>query len=420
MTGLNNDTIMALVTHFIDKAVISEYVKMKNTPNVDTVLIINNSSYKCEIKNRIESKIFFNIEVNCFFFDEKLHDEMGLPYFTYDGPTDFVKNMLLNADYKFYYLRKYFPNYKYYWLIEYDVFCNATSYQGFLNKYNENNSDLLITGFHKEQKEGNWYWTYGTDWIYNSQEIYGSFFPVVRLSANAIDFLYQRRLEHKKIFVSLTDSNIHWISCEVFVPTELINNDFSCESFVDEPYIRFRPSIYLNDDRIFNNPDDHLYHPVKSIINEITKLNDEISTIKKQYQELLNLFKKVFFTQFVQRLIETNSLLEIKYGIQFEKNFSFVLIPLSEDAGLRYEAHFSNDSIQMLLNFQGKYVDEYLNNVIIDLKRQEKMQYFTLYKSPRGGGIFLAVKKIDDVSVAITAMKFLIDNTYPILKDNGF
>ena len=239
------------------------------------------------------------------------------------------------------------------------------------------------------------------------------------MSANAIDFLYQQRLEHKKVFEISTDTKKRWFNCELFVPTELMNNGFSCEKISDEKHVTLNP-IHLNDNRIFTMPDNHLYHPVKSTINEITKLNNVISVTKRQYQELLNLFKKVFFTQFVQRLIEKTSLLEIKYGIQFEKNFNFVLIPLSEDADLRYEAHFSNDSIQMSLNFQGKYLDEYLNNVITELKKQEKMQYFAMYKNPRGGGIFLTVKKIDDVSVAVTAMKFLIENTYPILKDNGF
>ena len=50
-------TLLVMATHFIDAAVISEYRKMKNTPNVDAVLAINNNECKFDFKSRVE--IFF-------------------------------------------------------------------------------------------------------------------------------------------------------------------------------------------------------------------------------------------------------------------------------------------------------------------------------------------------------------------------
>lgn len=46
-------TLLILSTHFVDQVVIAEYAKMRDTPNVDAILAIDNNAYKCEFKNRI-------------------------------------------------------------------------------------------------------------------------------------------------------------------------------------------------------------------------------------------------------------------------------------------------------------------------------------------------------------------------------
>lgn len=60
-------TLLVLATHFIDESVISEYHKMKNTPNVDAVLAINNTEYKFNFQSRIEDNVFFGTTCKCFF-----------------------------------------------------------------------------------------------------------------------------------------------------------------------------------------------------------------------------------------------------------------------------------------------------------------------------------------------------------------
>jgi hypothetical protein len=107
-------TLLVLSTHFVDETVISEFRKMKNAPNVDAILAINNEECRFEFKNRVENRIFFGTSCKCFFFDANLHDNLELPYFTYDGPENFRANMMGNCDYKFYYLRKILPDYDYY------------------------------------------------------------------------------------------------------------------------------------------------------------------------------------------------------------------------------------------------------------------------------------------------------------------
>ena len=39
-------TLLILSTHFIEKGIISEYKKMRDTPNVDAILAIDNTAYK--------------------------------------------------------------------------------------------------------------------------------------------------------------------------------------------------------------------------------------------------------------------------------------------------------------------------------------------------------------------------------------
>lgn len=314
-------TLLVLATHFIDEAVISEFRKMQNTPNIDAILAINNTNLKCEFKSRVENKIFFGTSARCFFFDSALHDEMNLPYFTFNGVKDFGGNMWHNSDYRFYYVRKFFPDYDYYWLIEYDVFCNAPTYKDFLSKFSDNRADLIVYSFRAEKKQGEWCWTYGLDWVYDGWEIYGSFFPVVRLSARAVDFLYQRRLEHKEIFQQAFGDK-RWIFCELFVPTELMNADFSCEN-IDDQKIGLK-NFYLNDDRFFLAPDNKLYHPVKSARKEIEKL-------KQQHASALLLYRKIFLTQLLEKVSAAKN-----FPIHLDKNFNFVIFAIPQRGGGRF------------------------------------------------------------------------------------
>lgn len=99
-------------------------------------------------------------------------------------------------------------------------------------------------------------------------------------------FYYIRKLEHGKIFSQLNDkTDNRWIHCEMFVPTELINNSFSHRYF--EEYLYYKPEIDLNNDRVFEKQNGRLYHPIKgNYIERLNVLKQENKNLKKQIKEL--------------------------------------------------------------------------------------------------------------------------------------
>jgi hypothetical protein len=285
-----NKTLIFMATHIVNKAVISEYKKMQKVKDCDCILIIDNSNLKIPFENRITEKELFDTKVKCFFFDNEVHEELKLPYFAEHNPTDsFAEVMWFNADYRFYYVKKYFPDYDYYWQFDYDIFCNGDSYQPFFDKYSSRKEDMLITHFREEQKNGEWYWSKSIDWIYKDKKLYGSLFPVSRISTEVIDFLYQQRIKEAEIYEKLEDKkNNFWPFCEVFAPTELMNNGYTVYN-LDEKQISYYKEYDLNEDRFFENPDNLLYHPVKGMFLEKEKnLKETKKLLENENRKLIN------------------------------------------------------------------------------------------------------------------------------------
>ncbi|MBR3458776.1 MAG: hypothetical protein IKH16_11595 [Selenomonadaceae bacterium] len=256
-----NKTVLILATHILNEGILSEYQKMKNTPGVDAVLMIDNNSKKFENKEKIESQTFFGVEAKCFFFDITVHEELGRPYFPADR-DHFGDIMWYNGDYRFYYFRHYFPDYDYYWMMEYDVYLNSStnSYAPFLDKYKKDTSDFLGPPLGMRKLGSDWFASQKADWIYKGQ-VYFTIFAVIRLSAKAIDFLQKRRMEHVDAYRAASGAK-QWIFVEAFVLTELKNNGFSFGT-TKEPHVLYDPPIDFNEQRIFEKRDDFLYHPVK-------------------------------------------------------------------------------------------------------------------------------------------------------------
>ena len=120
-------------------------------------------------------------------------------------------------------------------------------------------------------------------WQYGISQIYGSLFPIVRLSGTAVDYLYKQRIAQKDIYKSIKiKKHAYWPYCELFVPTELVTNGFTVFG-MEEKQISWNQEYDLNEDRLFEHPDDLLYHPVKGqflerekkLKNEILRLNEE-------------------------------------------------------------------------------------------------------------------------------------------------
>lgn len=260
--------LFAIRTHYINSFVISEMQKLMSSMNENesAILFIDNHTNLLNIKesnNPKQSLKLENLDVNCFIYDKNIHDELRLPYYSHQGKTDDLGQIMWHcSDYPFYMMRKYYPEYDYYWQIEADVFFNGNSYRPFIDKYN-NENDLIINQYREIVKEADFFWKDHAKWIYKDVTKYAGFFPVVRLSGKAIDFLYPKRLEHAAIFNDcINDPTNMWLHCEVFVPTELSNNGFKCQNMSGEN-LRFLPIYKLNEEKNFKKPDNQLYHPVK-------------------------------------------------------------------------------------------------------------------------------------------------------------
>ena len=282
--------LVFISTHLINGAVISEYIKMSKVKDVDCILAIDNSNLKIEIDSRVKEMEFYGTKVKCFFFDEQLHNELNLPCYFYNRKAEnFSEIMWYNGDYRFYYVRKFFPDYDFYWQFDYDIFCNGDSYQEFFSKYEKFEEDLLVCDLRPEQINGEWYWSSEIDWAYDG-DFYASFFPICRLSSRAIDFLYKKRFERGEQYLKLEDkTHSMWIFCETFAPNELIKNGFSAHS-IDEKYVSsevWNIEFDLNENRLFEHPDNQLYHPVKGdYVNRMNKLKAENENLKSQIEFL--------------------------------------------------------------------------------------------------------------------------------------
>ncbi len=265
MTEKCSDTLKFISTHLINRNIINEYLKLSKSGG-DTILCIDNTNLNIQSDSPVCEKEFFGIKVKCFLFDINIHKKLNLPnYYLSEETEDFGKIMWYNADYRFYYVKEYFPDYKYYWQLDYDIYCNGESYKPFFDKYKNRNTHLLICGFRGLLKDSAWCWTHKLDWIYDDKaDLYGSFFPVCRLENNAIAYLYKKRLEQAEKFKSYIGcENALWTHCELFVPTELIDGGFKCNAIIEEK-IDLQKG-YCQGDECFYTKDNLLYHPYKGI-----------------------------------------------------------------------------------------------------------------------------------------------------------
>ena len=265
-------TLIFMKTHLINNAVLNEYKKLSNSlnENEDCILFLDNESQiLCEKPgelpiNGIKYEQFGDLTIPIFLFNSAKYRYLNLPFYEHKKVNaEYQKAMWYNSDYSLYAMRRFFPDYDYYWQIEYDVYCNGSSYHPFFDKYRNSSADLIVSDIrqHKDNDE-NWGWVFYTDWAYKGVQKWGCFFPVIRLSAKAADVLYAKRLEQAEYFKSLPNTlENRWIFTEVFVPTECACNGLSMEE-IDEP-MRYEPVYNLNIDRIWENPDFKLYHPVK-------------------------------------------------------------------------------------------------------------------------------------------------------------
>ena len=261
-------TLVFLKTHFINDFVLNELGKMRacDTKNHKTVLFIDNHVNILNSEDNGKKVLKFNKKKqDCFILDEELYKELNLPYYAkHSDNLFFSKLMWYCCDYPFYLVRKYYPDYDYYWQIESDVFMNGENYKPFFQRFKNNTNDLLLTNYIEidnfKPQDGS---RQSDEWIYDDYKRGVGMFMVVRMSKRAIDYCYKRRLEHAKVFEKAKEDSINkWVYCEYFAATECRKKGFTCASLGEEN-LRFLPKFNIETD-VPKEPNWNLYHPIKS------------------------------------------------------------------------------------------------------------------------------------------------------------
>ncbi len=294
-------TLVFMHFHSFDECSLSEFLKIYLS-GVPCVMLIRNNENIIEDNGKIlQEKEFillgrkFNFKYCCY-YTQTLKD-LNLPttYFLYNkNETNIGVVMWYNGDYFFYLIRYFFPQFKYYFEIQNDCFLNG-DYKDFLALYRNDETDLFLTNFEKEYCGIGWYGSIDVDWIYEKRGWYGYLGAGRRISGQAIEKLYLKRLEYSQIYSQLDTNKIkaRWLYLEIFVPTEAVRMGFSVKPLMNSK-MQFRPEIDLNNTRLFVFPDNYIYHPVKG--NFLQRLNDqdkyfnaEISNLNNEIQELKTL-----------------------------------------------------------------------------------------------------------------------------------
>ncbi len=172
--------------------------------------------------------------------------------------------MWLCGDYSLYLARREFPDAANYWLIEYDAVINRPEPIAFFRELDGVHAhDFLSTHF-REREPG---WDWGDPMMAEYAVVWRSYFPLVRLSGRAIDFLLERRmLASSKIMAMNADARPNWPNDESFVACELHYHGFDCADFstLGDYYdgSTFSNSVLLHPDHLPPH-DGRIYHMVR-------------------------------------------------------------------------------------------------------------------------------------------------------------
>ena len=260
-------TLAFMQTHIINDGVISELKKLKATENqhLEVAVFLDNSksALKDDTKKPVQEVILGGLKFKVLFCYEETLKAFNLPFNAdFEHNVSIDKSLWHNGDYSFYLMRHYFADFDFYWHFDYDVFYNDKDYISFFECYKDDNTDLIVSNFHKLPLDSDWCWIKGTQWLYKNDEMYACFYPAPRMSARLVDALYQKRLEHAKMIIKPSIQRKRWANNELFTATECIKMGFSASALKNHDKMNL-DEIDLNTTRLFEKPDKCLYHPVK-------------------------------------------------------------------------------------------------------------------------------------------------------------
>ncbi|MGO2734671.1 acyltransferase [Psychrobacter sp.] len=120
--------------------------------------------------------------------------------------------------------------YDYYWIVEPDLRLNI-NVPSFFKKLEGKTEDLI--GIYFGYRKNNWGW-YGSMSFLYPEKVSGLYFPFLRVSAQAVDFLLKKRVEYGRLEeirrLDFTSNSLikDYANDEAFVASTLRNNGFNC------------------------------------------------------------------------------------------------------------------------------------------------------------------------------------------------
>lgn len=135
------------------------------------------------------------------------------------------------GDYPLYLARKRYPKCDKFWLIEYDVTINRADPVSFFTEIDAAHEHDFISAHFRKAED---WWTWGYPMRDYSSDVYRAYFPLVRMSGRALDFVMAERARitggFRQIF---QERQLEWPNDESFIATTLQNNGFQCADYND-------------------------------------------------------------------------------------------------------------------------------------------------------------------------------------------
>ena len=297
-------SLVVVRTHFVDQRLLHLIEAIDAAPEYQVVVAVD------EMRRPVDTKGFAKLSMTAAAFDE-----LGL----YTEIDDLLWRC---GDYPLYLARRAFPDFAGYWLIEYDVAINRADPVSFFREFDGTHAhDFLSTHF-REREPG---WNWGDPMQSEYPVVWRSYFPLVRLSGRAIDFLLERRvLASSKIMAIAPQNRPFWANDESFTACELHYNGFECADFktLSDCY---DDSTFFND--VLFDP-DHLpphdgkiYHMVRSGIHYLKAVRPGLNKFQRPtLRDLLDLTGKGLALEEVLPVLQDKIVFMLGFGGDLPEN----------------------------------------------------------------------------------------------------
>jgi len=254
--------VILLTTHIMSKSIISQYRALKKSlsEQTDLFFLLEDIGAKIIFPEDVQSYIFSVVTLN------ELHYE-AIAETIIPGSNHFAVLQFFRD----------FPDYDYYWNLEYDVYFHG-DWRVFFNTFENIDADFVSAHIEYFRQRPFWHWwntiNFKTVTIPQTKYI-KSFNPIYRISKKALSCLHKVLSEensghHETLIPTVLNNSgfslLDYGGNGIFTPPELKNKFYHAPHFFEDYYadttMRFRPSF--DREEIESTPSDNkLYHPVK-------------------------------------------------------------------------------------------------------------------------------------------------------------